>query len=881
MPLMTRKRLSAWLGTFLVAAAFVEPFGTAWAAEVDVPLKDGRVLRGKPGKTSGVAESPSAASPDNDKLQTIWFLDDNLRRTFFSDRLVDPVGIRPDENRQVDEKFKISQRVVRSGQTVSSVGAALRIDPFDEFGRRTYTLNTPNGPLPVIQGITEITPQWTRVEGIKTYAWDMRIGTSTIPPDILHKILLKHIDPKGTKTINVEGYKRIARFYLQSERYEKAEQLLEDLLKEFPDRADLKEQLTPFLRSIKQMSAKRLLAELKFRRDTGQHRLVRDKLEKFPAEGVGGEILQGVREMIDDYHTGETRRQGVVQHIKTLSGKVADMISRENLKPILEEIAAEIGPNTLNRMAAFLQNADDPQMSDNEKLALAISGWVLGADAATVELPTAIAAYRVRRLIREYLKEPDAAARLQTFDYLKQESRADAAMVAKLLAHMKPPLDPPPPVAEKPGYYQIEAEGEGKDSRVTYYLQLPPEYDPYRRYATIVTLNPAGPTAELQVDWWAGAWGPEGTRTGQAGRHGYIVLAPVWGLKDQRQYNYSAREHAAVLDSLRDACRRFAIDTDRVYLSGHSMGGDAAWDIGLAHPGLWAGVIPIVAEADRYCTRYWENAKNVPFYFVSGELDPMRMGRRHTEYRRIGGKEVPVPVVDKPYQNPAVWDRCIKRGFNTTLVEYQGRGHDDFHDEILRMFDWMHHFRRNLFPSDFACATMRPGDNFFWWVTLEGLPPRSLVDPRDWPPPSNFRPVEVKASIKKVLVLEQKSDKEPGIDLVGPEEKPDTAVNPANDEPQPEGPGRKKAEASWVVNVTTGTSQAWVWLSPEMFDRQGAGAPFGQRAIITLNDRRLNRPDQMIRPDMWTMLEDVRTRADRQHPFWARLEGATGRGRGE
>ena len=34
------------------------------------------------------------------------------------------------------------------------------------------------GDVDVIQGITEITPQWTKVEGI-TYMWDMRIATSS------------------------------------------------------------------------------------------------------------------------------------------------------------------------------------------------------------------------------------------------------------------------------------------------------------------------------------------------------------------------------------------------------------------------------------------------------------------------------------------------------------------------------------------------------------------------------------------------------------------------------------------------------------------------------------------------------------------------------
>ena len=82
-----------------------------------------------------------------------------------------------------------------------------------------------------------------------------------------------------------------------------------------------------------------------------------------------------------------------------------------------------------------------------------------------------------------------------------------------------------------------------------------------------------------------------------------------------------------MLYSLRDAMKRFAIDTDRVFLTGHSMGGTAAWDMGLSHPSLWAGVIPIVASWDRatsskYIQQYREKMpKYVPLYFVSGEKD--------------------------------------------------------------------------------------------------------------------------------------------------------------------------------------------------------------------------------------------------------------------
>ena len=92
-------------------------------------------------------------------------------------------------------------------------------------------------------------------------------------------------------------------------------------------------------------------------------------------------------------------------------------------------------------------------------------------------------------------------------------------------------------------------------------------------------------------------------------------------------------------------------------------------------------------------------------------------------------------------------DRYLRRGFDTTVVEYRGRGHEDFSDEILRLFDWMGRFHRDFFSCDFACVSMRAWDNFFWWVEMRGLPPRSQVDPSNWPPPARVQPVQVKASI--------------------------------------------------------------------------------------------------------------------------------------
>src|SRR4029079_2225015 len=168
-----------------------------------------------------------------------------------------------------------------------------------------------------------------------------------------------------------------------------------------------------------------------------------------------------------------------------------------------------------------------------------------------------------------------------------------------------------------------------------------------------------------------GAYSKENnTRLGQAGRRSYIVISPKWAKEHQKKYEFSAQEHSAVLFSLRDACRRFSVDTDRVFLSGHSMGGDAAWDIGLAHPDLWAGVVPIVAEAGKFIIRYPNNGAQLPLYFICGERD--------------GNKWAP---------NAVEWDRYLKHAdasaWDVMIVQYQGRGHESYHDDIQNVFEWL------------------------------------------------------------------------------------------------------------------------------------------------------------------------------------------------
>lgn len=312
-----------------------------------------------------------------------------------------------------------------------------------------------------------------------------------------------------------------------------------------------------------------------------------------------------------------------------------------------------------------------------------------------------------------------------------------------------------------------------------------------------MTLHGARYTPQNQIDWWAGVWDSDKRlRAGQATRRGYIVLAPFWAAENQTKYEYSLREHAAVLGSLRDACRRFHIDTDRVFLTGHAMGGDAAWDIGLAHPDLWAGVLPVIATADKYVARYWKNAKGLPMYFVAGELDGNKIA-----------------------QNARDLDRYMKyAGFDAMYVEYLGRGPEHFSDEIQRMFDWMALYKRDFGRKEFTVTSMRPWDQFFWWVELGEIPDRFVVLPANWPQPK-ARDAETEAQI--------------------------TQGN--------------------TIRIKTPCEYLTVWLAPEFID-------FSKK--ISYGRERID-----LVPTVDVMLEDARTRGDRQHPFWAKYTPPVGKRR--
>jgi pimeloyl-ACP methyl ester carboxylesterase len=833
-----------------------------------VKHKNGMQIEGVVGQIVAMNVNPLNPPPAHG-VKSIILVDDDLRRIFFGmNQLAAPPA--PSVGTAV-VKIAVNQRVCRNGKQIYSVGSPIRIQPFDDHGRRTFTMTGPEGkPIDVVQGITQVTPTYTRLEALQledaqNYIWSTRIATSSIPRDQLSRILQKVAGKKDS-----EKRLAIVKLYLQANRIRDARAELEGVIKDFPELTELKRSVT----ELRQGAADLLMDEIKLRRNSGQPLLAHAMLEGFPTEGVAGELRLQRDDMLKEF--AEMQQQGekvlalLKEHQVALEAKTA-----AEIKLICDEIAAELNIHTLDRMADYLRLADDADMTAEQKLSLAISGWLLGSGAGLDNLSVSKSLVEVRRLVRIYLNSKALGERHEVLQQLKELEGSTPERISRLIANMKPPYDegarlaaeaidlrdagtllgprpkggaadptgvPAAAVSRKragddpnqpterdprcgqeaddsdapqesaqdaaappqgiPGLFKLTCKGPAEQPQITYYVQLPPEYDPYRRYPVIVTLNGAATTPQQQIDWWAGGFNEQSQmRTGQATRHGYIVVSPVWQKEYQRKYEFSLREHACVLNPLRDVFRRFAVDTDRVFLTGHSMGGDAAWDVGLAHPDLWAGVMPIVATSDKYIRFYADNAALLPMYFVSGERDGNRLA-----------------------ENAVDWDSYLKRSSATLwdimVIQYLGRGHEHYHDEIQNLFTWMNLHKRNFFPASFEAKSMRQWDNFFWYVEAGQFPATSIVHPVEW-----------------------------------------TGANPPRSKPASV-EGKLLPKAVNGVNVDSTARKVTVWLSPEMVN-------FDERVTVNINNKDIR---GSFAPKVEDLLEDVRTRADRQHPFWLKVQ---------
>jgi poly(3-hydroxybutyrate) depolymerase len=133
--------------------------------------------------------------------------------------------------------------------------------------------------------------------------------------------------------------------------------------------------------------------------------------------------------------------------------------------------------------------------------------------------------------------------------------------------------------------------------------------------------------------------------TDLAEKHGYIVAAPM-GYNKAGWYGQATLKFAKtdppnlaelsekdVMNVLAIVRKEYAIDENRIYLMGHSMGGGGTWHLGLKHPDIWAGLAPIAPAIFRKADDV-AKIKHIPVILVQGDADklvPVTGARRWAE----------------------------------------------------------------------------------------------------------------------------------------------------------------------------------------------------------------------------------------------------------
>lgn len=104
-------------------------------------------------------------------------------------------------------------------------------------------------------------------------------------------------------------------------------------------------------------------------------------------------------------------------------------------------------------------------------------------------------------------------------------------------------------------------------------------------------------------------------------RHPAFVLAPQ--LPGDEQWSAPASDDLAAfaalaLEAMADVSREFAIDPDRVYLTGQSRGGRGVWDIVSKRPHLFAAAVPLCGDGQ---VARITQARTVPIWAFHGARD--------------------------------------------------------------------------------------------------------------------------------------------------------------------------------------------------------------------------------------------------------------------
>ena len=187
------------------------------------------------------------------------------------------------------------------------------------------------------------------------------------------------------------------------------------------------------------------------------------------------------------------------------------------------------------------------------------------------------------------------------------------------------------PYAERKGDFRRAYLSAVDKSLQPYRIYVPTGYSNTKPFPLVIALHGMGGDENSIFEYGNGAFKQE------AEKHGYIVVCPK-GRKPASMYLGDAQKD--VLDVLEAVERDYSVDRNRVYLTGHSMGGFGTWSIAIDHPDLFAAIAPISGGGNPARVAA---IVHIPALIIHGDADktvPVQRSRDMVDASKKAGEEV-------------------------------------------------------------------------------------------------------------------------------------------------------------------------------------------------------------------------------------------------
>ncbi|MBD3293180.1 MAG: prolyl oligopeptidase family serine peptidase, partial [Armatimonadia bacterium] len=247
-----------------------------------------------------------------------------------------------------------------------------------------------------------------------------------------------------------------------------------------------------------------------------------------------------------------------------------------------------------------------------------------------------------------------------------------------------------------------------------YYLHIPERYTAERDWPLIVFLHGYVPNISVVDPWLL-----SDEVCNIAERHGAVLLIPY----GRRNTDFQGVGEVDIYRAIEETRTLYAVDDDRIYLSGVSMGGMGAWNMALRNPGFFAATTPISGQTDMFRWWGWDPREMTPFkrFLVRWDnAEEMAGNARGQEFFvQHGELDHLIPVIE----SRSMVERVRSLGIPIGYHEFTGESHYIYWDTPCyeNAWSWAKDHTLDHSPSrvTFRCFSLRY--NHAHWLTIDRL----------------------------------------------------------------------------------------------------------------------------------------------------------------